>query len=433
VTIKITLFIALLVLGVCLLGFSLYKARQRRRTTTFENATRPNKKAALAPKGRSAIENIRQIGLIEKDEFAEFYTPVLDSVEQYHRSISQAGPNDQYFEKLFIALRKRRATIFEYNSSETDQSKKAAWTYALFCAISIRDIARTLARFRFVDSDGQSVDPNLLPVATLSELNKHREPIIAETHQANSTNLHLIDQVLPRRMIQLLDQLAIYPYLVNAVTGYYYQPVNPFYKIIEQVEQYVSAPTQEPIDSFEQGLNSAIEAIEQDVIAKGGLHGFAYDGQSYLLVDRVVLWELFSAYSVLEDGPYTKSEFEITLCQHLGLTKVDERIVNYRVSIPADESTENDAQVVQLRNMIALPYSKIPTYRFGKRCRIRRDSIERDVNIGEQEAIQEQVSLENGDTALELKPHALEQDRSKKVTRTSNKNNPAVGELFSPT
>ena len=71
---------------------------------------------------RSYKENIRQIALIEKDEFEKFYEPVIDRIQQYEHAIGSDSIPERYFETVYKALRKRRSAIFDYGSSEKDQS-----------------------------------------------------------------------------------------------------------------------------------------------------------------------------------------------------------------------------------------------------------------------------------------------------------------------
>jgi len=85
---------------------------------------------------RSIKENIRQIALIEKDEFVQFYEPVIERIQQYEHAMGSDSIPERYFETVYKALRKRRSAIFDYGSSEKDQSNKAIWTFALFSAIS---------------------------------------------------------------------------------------------------------------------------------------------------------------------------------------------------------------------------------------------------------------------------------------------------------
>jgi len=54
------------------------------------------------------------------------------------------------------------------------------------------------------------------------------------------TNIHLIDKVLGSSVIDQLAKAGIYPFVVNAVSGFYHERINPFYSIIEQVESFVS-------------------------------------------------------------------------------------------------------------------------------------------------------------------------------------------------
>ena len=50
-------------------------------------------------------ERIRQIALIEKDEFQTFYSPVIQKVEDYERVLGEELDR-QYFETIYKALRK---------------------------------------------------------------------------------------------------------------------------------------------------------------------------------------------------------------------------------------------------------------------------------------------------------------------------------------
>ncbi len=376
----------------------------------------------------AAIENIRQIGLIQKDEFDAFYQPIIDQVEAYAKALTHQEIGRDYFEIVFKALRKRRSTIFEFGSSEADQSKRAAWTYGLFASLSIRHIAALLNRYTF-HAGAKALAPSLLSLDQINTLEKRPANSATNAHKPNTLNLHLIDKVLPQNMIQTLDESGIYPSVVNAVTGYYFQPLNPFYQIIEDVERYVN--TAEPLDEttvFKQTLDVVLDCIARNVFSKNRADSGIFEGQSYLLIDRCLLWEVFRSYSAAENDPLSKSAFEITLCQHLEISGQLTSIIHYTVSVVAPD---NEPVIIELRNMLALPYQKIPLYSPAKPKRIGREVINRNLLVGDREL---DTATQTSDS--DQSPAAPDQPQSKvgnkeRVTRTSNEEPVVVGDLFS--
>jgi len=378
-----------------------------------------------------AHEPIRQIGLIQQDEYQAFYIPIMDKVSEYARATGKDAPDTNYYDALYKALRKRRSTIFEFGSSEADQRKRAAWTYALFGALSIRYLVSLLNQFTFRDQSDQTVEPALIPLGTLKGLD--RRPIESATshYQRNILNLHLIDKVLPPAMIRTLSGSGIYPTLVNSVTGHYFQPLNPFYQIIEQVECFLRDGGQfDEQTVFDQTFAKVIDAIEQNVYNKNSLHSTIFEGASYLLVDRSILWELFRAYSVAETAPLGKTAFEIRLCNALGIQDQLESIILYTVLVSATESANTEPVTIELRHMLALPYQKIPLYRPTRELRIGRKVMNRNLHVGDR-AIASSEDPKHATSAPQGSDQSRPKEGSKeRGSRTSNEEPVAVGDLF---
>lgn len=374
-------------------------------------------------------EGIRQMGLIQKDEFDAFYQPIIEQVRNYTRTLTGNDLDVDYFESAFKALRKRRSTIFEFGSSEADQGKRAAWTYGLFASLSIRHIASLLSRYHF-HSRRQTIAPTLLTLEQLALLDKQPSDQTKAPHRPDTLNVHLIDKVLPANMIQTLADNGIYPSLVNAVTGYYFQPLNPFYRILEDVERYVKGA--KAIDEetvFMQTLSVVLDAIASNLFSKNKADSPIFEGQSYLLIDRCILWEIFRSYSVAETAPLGKAAFEVTLSKQLGIHNQLTSIINYTVHVVG---SDNEPVTIELRNMLALPYQKIPMYTATKPKRIGRAVVTRDVLVGDRE-----VDTPVNAPEPQAEPTAPHQPPSRegsqqKVTRASKEEAVVVGDLFSP-
>jgi len=269
----------------------------------------------------------------------------------------------------------------------------------------------------------------LVSLDQLTLLEKKTRDQIPSTHVPNTLNIHLIDKILPANMIQTLANNGIYPALVNAVTGHYFQPLNPFYRILEDTERYVngaSAVAEHTV--FQQTLDTVLDCIARNVFSKNQAESAIFEGQSYLLIDRCTLWELFRSYSVTESVVLGKTAFEITLSQQLGITSQLSSIINYTVHVVA---SDNAPVTIELRNMIALPYQKIPLYKPTKPKRIGREVVTRDVLVGDRESeITAPTSEQETDAAASPQTPSREGNQAK-VARTSNDEPVAVGDLFS--
>jgi len=419
--------------GVLCLGTATYLHR-RKIPKKYKESTYSSKAAEQTPVPTNtlskAVEQIRQIGLIEKDEFGAFYQPIMDQVYAYARAISGQSPEPFYFDALFKALRKRRATIFEFGSSEEDHSKRATWTYGLFAAISIRYVAALLQRYECT-LKGQPVAGQLMTPSALIATQKtpHQEP--KKVHQPNTLNLHLIDKVLPTKMIESMQHCGVYPSLVNAVTGHYFQPLNPFYRIIEDVERHLNGePPMGEQTAFIQTLDVVLDSLSRNLFSKNTVHSLLFEGQSFLLIDRCMLWEIFRSYSVAEAAPLSKATFETALAKHLEIDSQLDAIIQYTVSVA---SADNAPVTLELRNMLALPYQKIPLYSPTKPIRIGREVINRNVLVGDREReTTADPSSQDDTTAPAVQPPSRESSQVK-VTRTSREDPVVVSDLFRTT
>ena len=211
-------------------------------------------------------EKIRQIALIEKDEFDHFYRPLIEMVTRYLTIINAEKTDQQYFELVFKSLRKRRAAIFEYGSSERDQKNKALWTFALFCAVSIRFVVKQCQSRQF-KTQGKVINPYLVPTDHLA--NCDVEIMGANPEFKPSTiQVHLVDKLLEASVIDRFDRAGIYPFIINVVSGYYQERINPFYSIIEQVEAHMNGLMVDDNTVFEQNIKTILKLIEQNTFQK---------------------------------------------------------------------------------------------------------------------------------------------------------------------
>lgn len=328
-------------------------------------------------------ENIRQIALIEKDEFLQFYEPVIARIQQYEHTISGDSIPDRYFETVYKALRKRRSAIFDYGSSEKDQSNKAIWTFALFSAISIRYLVIRLSINQYQTQQGNAINPMLFARHKLIAGSISNTPS-DKAYPQEITNIHLIDKVLVAGVIDQLAKAGIYPFVVNAVSGFYHERINPFYSIIEQVESFVAGVVLNQDEVFKDNLQRVLTMMANNVFTKNQLNSLVFEGQHYLLVDRNFLWELFRTYAVLSAKPLSKIEFEMTLKKLFNLGDSIDK--HYRYSIELKNNlmdTSQESVRVELTNMLALVYRVIPYYQCSNRHRISKKAIHRNIAVGD--------------------------------------------------
>jgi len=284
----------------------------------FEEVVDPKKNITEPAQEISIQVQIRQIALIEKDEFKSFYQPVIDRVQEYEKILSGEKIGSRYFETVYKALRKRRSAIFEFGSSENDKKKGAIWSFALFTTLSLRFIVQRLAEFNFTLDDRQ-LNPVLVDSRVLARCNVTQR---AESKQyaAGLSNIHLIDKVLSTSVIERFNQAGIYSFIVNSVTGIYQERVNPFHSIIEQVESYMGGEEIDEASVFQQNLKRVLSLVERNTFSVNQVDSFIFEGASYLLIDRNFLWELFRMYAVSVSQPMGKKEFEVQLKSVLNLT-----------------------------------------------------------------------------------------------------------------
>lgn len=367
-------------------------------------------------------ESIRQIALIEKDEFQAFYSPVIQKVEDYERALGEKLDR-HYFETIYKALRKRRASIFEFGSSEKDQETRALWTFAIFCALSIRHIIKRYQAFEFKKS-GIAVSPFLLTLNDISECDKSGGGG-RNYYRSNSLNIHLIDKVLSPQTIEQFSKAGIYPFILNSISGFYQERINPFYSIIEEVESHVSGEQLNAEAVFQQTMKVVLTLIEQNTFPKNSKDAFVFEATSYLLIDRNFLWELYRGYAISENRPLGKKAFEAMLIQVFDLGKQLDRTAIY--TLKTNENIIDNGQecvVIELRNMVALSYKAVPYYQPSDRKRIQKSTLQRNVAISD---------TDRG-TAEEHSAAQLEaQDESPEKSQLPNNTSEKVGlkDLFS--
>ena len=342
-------------------------------------------------------EKIRQIALIEKDEFDRFYQPLIEKVLQYMTAIG-AAVDQHYFETVYKALRKRRAVIFEHGASERDQKNKALWTIALFSAISIRFIV-TQCQANSIRVNGETINPFLVSLETLatSDVQRHQSE---SRFQPGISRLHLIDKLLEPDLIAQFERAGIYGFVINAVTGYYHERLNPFYSIIEQVEAHMVGVEPSEEANFKQTMKMVLTLIERNTFTKNTQHSFVFEGMSSLLIDRNFLWELYRNYVVASTQPFGKKDFEATLNKvyHLGSRLEKNSIFTF----PLEEGNLDESQekfALELRNMVALPYKAVPYYRFTDRKKIKKRVLQRD--IVNSDVSRDSFEDQNGNSSLD--------------------------------
>lgn len=121
------------------------------------------------------LEQIRQIGLIQQDEFEALYMTIITTAGQYALVLGELATDPSYFEILFKTPRKRRSAIFEFGFSEADQGKRTAWTFSLIVSLSIRHTLASLNRYDFIDTNGHSVSPAVIPLSQLENFHYSRQ------------------------------------------------------------------------------------------------------------------------------------------------------------------------------------------------------------------------------------------------------------------
>lgn len=356
-------------------------------------------------------ERIRQIALIEKDEFNQFYKPLIEKVMLYLNVLSRACIEGDYFEQVFKALRKRRSTIFEYGSSERDQKNKALWTFALFCAISIRYVIKEYQSCQF-KINGNLVNPYLLAFKDLENC----EVVIMDhvsVYRPSTVQIHLIDKVLSTWVIDRLEKSGIYPFVINAVSGFYHERLNPFYSIIEQVEAHMEGTELKDNQLFEGNIKIVLKLIEQNTFSKNTEDSFVFEAMSHLLIDRNFLWELYRGYSISESKPLGKKDFEQQLTASFSLGQSMKNNTTFTFTLDKDKLDIRQERIsLELRNMVALAYTAVPYYRFTDRKKVKRNVLQRDIAVGD--VSRGSVEEQDSDSSLcandprSLEPHVIE-------------------------
>ena len=359
-------------------------------------------------------ESIRQIALIEKDEFQTFYSPVIQKVEDYERVLGEELDR-HYHETIYKALRKRRASIFEFGSSEKDQETKALWTFAIFCALSIRHIIKRYQAFEF-NRAGIALSPFLMTLNDIAKCDK-RDGGGRNCFRSNSLNIHLIDKVLSPQTIERFSKAGIYPFILNSVSGFYQERINPFYSIIEQVESHVSGEQLNAASVFKQNMRLVLTLIEQNTFTKNSKDSFVFEGTSYLLIDRNFLWELHRGYAINEARPLGKKAFEAMLSQVFDLGKQLDRTAIYTVKTNENIMDNGKVSVViELRNMVALSYKAVSYYQPSDRKQIQKSVLQRNVAISD---IGKRTVEEH--SATQLDTHSESREKSQLPDNTSAK------------
>ena len=354
-------------------------AKRVNNTDSLLEASLDSKMSADVAMTQTSIqEQIRQIALIEKDEFTSFYQPVIDCVQEYEQILSGKEIDSRYFETLYKALRKRRSAIFEYGTSEKDSQKRPLWSFALFATLSLRHIVRRLSEYNF-QFENRKLNPILSDTRLLARSHATKTNEL-QSYASSLSNIHLIDKVLDASVIERFNHAGIYSFVVNSVTGFYQERVNPFYSIIEEVESHVGEFEIDEKSVFQQNLRNVLGMIERNTFSVNQIDSLVFEGISYLLIDRNFLWELFRMYAVSVSQPLGKKEFETQLKSVLHIGEEKDKTVTYTVSV---EDTKLDNSIekigIELSNVIALPYKSVPYYQHSDRRRIEKKVLKRDV------------------------------------------------------
>jgi len=346
----------------------------RVRRDTTDEPVNTEEVELTSDRGKRPQEKIRQIGLIEKDEFERFYLPIIEAVNHYFEIVAGQHVDQDYFDIVYKALRKRRSAIFEFGSSERDQKHKALWTFALFCAVSVRYVVTVCQDHEF-KKEGEVVNPYLLTLKALGDCDVRRVDS-NNGFEPGTSQIHLIDKLLDANVIGQFEKAGMYPFIVNAVSGFYSERMNPFYGIIEQVEE-TSEESQ-----FVQNLECVLRLIENNTFSINTNHSLAFEGLTYLLVDRNFLWELFRGYAISEGQPLGKKDFEERLCNALNIDKSINKDTVFTFTLEADKLDESQERLqLELRNMVALPYKAVPYYRPRDKRKIKKHILQRDIVV----------------------------------------------------
>jgi len=375
----------------------------------WNRCTRVNRDAADEPviteeaeltsdRGPRPQEKIRQIGLIEKDEFEGFYLPIIGTVNRYLEIVTGQHVEQTYFDIVYKALRKRRSAIFEFGSSERDQKHKALWTFALFCAVSVRYVVTVCQDHEF-KKQGEVVNPYLLTLKALGDCDVRRVDS-NNVFEPGTSQIHLIDKLLDASVISQFEKAGMYPFIVNAVSGFYSERMNPFYGIIEQVEAFQRGTDTSEESLFMQNLECVLGLIENNTFSINTNHSLAFEGMTYLLVDRNFLWELYRGYAISEGQPLGKKDFEERLCKTLNIAKSINKDTVFTFTLDADKLDESQEKIqLELRNMVALPYKVVPYYRPRDKRKIKKHALQRDIVVGDigKDSFEEQ----DGDSSID--------------------------------
>ena len=316
--------------------------------------------------------SIKRFAKVDGDDYQMYYQPILATAAKYLKLVGHENDLSQVHTVCTKALRKRWSVIFHAQNEKNHAEEATFWTYSIFCCVIVRFLVRELNQYQF-EYQKTILSPYLYPLDDLSKAeNTLRARTNKPTYPANTINIHIIDKVLPPHIIDLLSQKQSYPYLVNAVTGFYQNKHHPYYTIIEQVEAHVLNIKHN--NWFESALSRVLKLIENNTLTKNTIQARVFESLYSLLIDRHLLWEMFKVYQVSDQPALSKAEFERTLKDTLSL-KGDADQYNYEIKIA---SSQEETISFTTTNMIALPYSKIE-YKYGRRIIAKKIINERDI------------------------------------------------------
>ena len=369
-------------MGLVMLIYAAWDIKKTRRKQ-HEPIRTETKEMPLSQPLRAEYEPIRQMALVQVDEFETFYLPIIEKIKTYEKLTNLPPRDSNFFDLLFKSLRLKRAAIFETDSPETNKVNAPYWTLGLFLAILCRYAVRLLNSTQFRDENKRPVNPILERIEALSGLEIKPHGQIAD-YAPNTINIHILEKIIPLPVIKMLDENQVYPYVINAITGYYIQRSFPFYRIIETVEEHVYSPDINTANTtFDRTIDHVAALIENNTVIKNTIDSLIFESNRCLYIDRHLLWEMFKTYHVFEQGTMTKMAFEQRLIERLSLQKTSTQFTTARVyGYEAQGSIEQDSvSYIEVNNTIALPYAKLANYLPTKRLRIEQLRLHREVGV----------------------------------------------------
>ena len=331
---------------------------------------------------RSIEENIRQIGVISKDEFANLYTPIISRVEFYEQLVGSAQVSEEFYKTLYTTLRKKRNVIFEAGSAEDNTALSAYWTYTVFLTVSVRYIVRLLSQYQWFFHDKEvdvfSVSDNKLSILQKKSIDEYHD-------QFKPTAPNIIPSFTTPELIKKLIDKGMYRYLVCSVSGGNFDTFNAFYKLVDTVESHIRGVEIDDASRFVAAINESIHFLSSHYVGKNQPSSLVFNGRgAFFLVDRSLLWSLFCSAYIYEKTAPSYSDFIEALHRNFKLRLNREKTYTYTIEVDApllDDMDEAQVMEITINNVIALPYSEFPMYSPAKKIVIKKTNLARDARV----------------------------------------------------